>query len=87
VEREAIRVRAKLCNDERDALSHKPADEMNIKAETIQLRHDDGALGPKSGPESGGKNVRLAWSNGQTKELIRGLNHVRRRIYGRGAIV
>jgi hypothetical protein len=55
VERERVRIGSQLSDDERDPLSHRTPDEVDVAAEPIELRDDDWAFQPADHLESRGK--------------------------------
>jgi hypothetical protein len=55
VEHERVRVGSQLSDDERDPLSHRTPDEVDVAAEPIELRDDDWAFQPADHLESRGK--------------------------------
>jgi signal transduction histidine kinase len=50
-----INVRAKLCDNERDLVSHQTRNEMHVTAQSIELSDDDGAFPAASFFQRGGK--------------------------------
>jgi hypothetical protein len=55
MEHERVRVGTQLGHDERHPLRHQAADERDITAQTIQLRHDHRAFRPSRRGQSGGE--------------------------------
>ena len=55
MERERVRIGSQLSDDERDPLSHRTPDEVDVAAEPIELRDDDWAFQPADHLESRGK--------------------------------